>query len=156
MTQKRKVGPGGGDFALNPNRFSGGGGGGKSIITGKKSTVSAKSKKQERRKKGKDLKTYLEQFKKSSPGYVDRRKSSGKPAEKITKKDLAEQVKAEKAREQAAKEAVKKQIAREDRESAERKGKGIDFRKTSNKPSRSPSRMEIEMERTRMRERANK
>ena len=28
MTQKRKVGPGGGDFALNPNRFSGGGGGG--------------------------------------------------------------------------------------------------------------------------------
>ena len=29
MTQKRKVGPGGGDFALNPNRFdySGGGGG---------------------------------------------------------------------------------------------------------------------------------
>jgi hypothetical protein len=27
MTQKRKVGPGGGDFALNPNRFGGGGGG---------------------------------------------------------------------------------------------------------------------------------
>ena len=45
MTQKRKVGPGGGDFALNPNRFSGGGGGGKSIITGKKSTVSKKTKK---------------------------------------------------------------------------------------------------------------
>jgi hypothetical protein len=41
MTQKRKVGPGGGDFALNPNRFSGGGGG-KSIVTGKKSTVSKK------------------------------------------------------------------------------------------------------------------
>ena len=34
MTQKRKVGPGGGDFALNPNRFSGGGGGrsGASIV----------------------------------------------------------------------------------------------------------------------------
>lgn len=46
MTQKRKVGPGGGDFALNPNRFSGGGGGGKSIITGKKSTVSKKPKAQ--------------------------------------------------------------------------------------------------------------
>ena len=43
MTQKRKVGPGGGDFALNPNRFSGGGGG-KSIVTGKKSTVSEKTR----------------------------------------------------------------------------------------------------------------
>ena len=34
MTQKRKVGPGGGDFALNPNRFSGGGSGrsGASIV----------------------------------------------------------------------------------------------------------------------------
>jgi hypothetical protein len=40
MTAKRKVGPGGGDFALNPNRFvGGGGGGGKSIITGRESTV---------------------------------------------------------------------------------------------------------------------
>ena len=38
MNQKRKVGTGGGDFALNPNRFSGGGGC-KSILTGKKSTV---------------------------------------------------------------------------------------------------------------------
>lgn len=27
MTRRRKVGPGGGDFALNPNRFMGGGGG---------------------------------------------------------------------------------------------------------------------------------
>ena len=33
MTRKRKVGPGGGDFALNPNRF--GGGGGLSIGSGK-------------------------------------------------------------------------------------------------------------------------
>ena len=34
MTQKRKVGPGGGDFALNPNRFSGDGSGrsGASIV----------------------------------------------------------------------------------------------------------------------------
>ena len=156
MTQKRKVGPGGGDFALNPNKFSGGGGGGKSIVTGKKSSVSKQAGKKERREKGKDLKTYLEQFKKSSPGYVDRRKSGGKPAAKITKKDLEAQVKAEKAREQAAKDAVKKRIAREDREAAERKGKGLDFRKTRNKPSRAPSRSEIEMERTRMRERENK
>ena len=42
MTRKRMVGPGGGDFALNPNRFSGGGGG-KSIVTGRKSSVSKKS-----------------------------------------------------------------------------------------------------------------
>ncbi len=33
MTQKRKVGPGGGDFALNPNRYSGGGGGGNDTVT---------------------------------------------------------------------------------------------------------------------------
>tara|TARA_R110000787_G_scaffold72697_2_gene162079 strand:- start:20691 stop:21113 length:423 start_codon:yes stop_codon:yes gene_type:complete len=129
---------------------------GKTIVTGKKSTVSKQAGKKERREKGKDLKTYLEQFKKSSPGYVDRRKSGGKPAAKITKKDLEAQVKAEKAREQAAKDAVKKRIAREDREAAERKGKGLDFRKTRNKPSRAPSRSEIEMERTRMRERENK
>lgn len=32
MTQKRKVGPGGGDFALNPNRFGGGGRSGASIV----------------------------------------------------------------------------------------------------------------------------
>jgi|21_taG_2_1085346.scaffolds.fasta_scaffold05692_9 hypothetical protein len=50
MTQKRKVGPGGGDFALNPNRFSGGGGG-KSIVTGKKSSVSKKSKEKLKGKK---------------------------------------------------------------------------------------------------------
>ena len=43
MTQKRKVGPGGGDFALNPNRFSGGGGG-KSIVTGRQSSVSKQTK----------------------------------------------------------------------------------------------------------------
>jgi len=47
MTQKRKVGPGGGDFALNPNRF----GGGKSIVTGRKSSVSKKSKEKLKEKK---------------------------------------------------------------------------------------------------------
>tara|TARA_R110001592_G_scaffold200870_1_gene449794 strand:+ start:805 stop:1080 length:276 start_codon:yes stop_codon:yes gene_type:complete len=58
MTQKRKVGPGGGDFALNPNKFSGGGGG-KSIVTGKKSTVSKKSKeKLEKKKKREKAKQY--------------------------------------------------------------------------------------------------
>jgi hypothetical protein len=50
MTQKRKVGPGGGDFALNPNRF-GGGGGGKSIVTGRKSTVSPKAEEKLKTKK---------------------------------------------------------------------------------------------------------
>ena len=126
-----------------------------SIVTGRKSTVSPKSKKPERRKKGKDLKTWYEQFEKSSPGRVDRRKLTKDAAkankQKITKEDVASHVKATKAREEAAKEAVKKRIAREDREAAERKG--LDFRKTSSKPSRAPSRAEIEMELTKMRER---
>ena len=137
-------------------------GGGKSIVTGKKSSVSKKTKeklkKKERRKKQKNLKEYFEKFEKSSPGMKDRRKPTKAAAkaskQKITKEDIESHVKAEKAREKAAKETVKKNIAREDREAAERKG--LDFRKTGNRPSRSPSRSEIEMELTKMRERAYK
>jgi len=152
-----------GDFAPIWRMGTGGATGGKSIVTGKKSSVSDKAKdklkgKQERREKQKDLKTYLEKFKKSSPGYVDRRKPT-KDAEKankkkITKEDVAGHVKATKEREKVARARVVANIAREDREVAERKG--LDFRKTSNRPSRSPSRSEIEMELTKMREQASK
>ena len=50
MTQKRKVGPGGGDFALNPNRFSGG-----SIVTGRKSRVTKHAQEKLRDKKKEEL-----------------------------------------------------------------------------------------------------
>tara|TARA_R110001599_G_scaffold262369_1_gene462885 strand:+ start:1278 stop:1613 length:336 start_codon:yes stop_codon:yes gene_type:complete len=62
MTQKRKVGPGGGDFALNPNRFSGGGGG-KSIVTGKKSTVSEKTRGPQKKMTKKRLEDATEKIK---------------------------------------------------------------------------------------------
>lgn len=152
-----------GGLGAGGGRTSTGSTGGKSIVTGKKSSVSKKSKnklkgKKERRQKQKDLKTYLEKFKKSSPNYVDRRKPT-KDAEKankkkITKEDVASHVKATKEREKVARARVVAKIAREDREAAERKG--LDFRKTSNRPSRSPSRSEIEMELTKMREQASK
>ena len=58
MTRKRMVGPGGGDFALNPNCFSGGGGG-KSIVTGRKSSVSKKTKEKLKEKKKKEKKEEL-------------------------------------------------------------------------------------------------
>ena len=97
MTQKRKVGPGGGDFALNPNKFVGGAGGGRSG-----SQITAKPKSSMKTKKG-------------EPVTVVKRKRLAEIAKKAERREDNTRKNKAKIQDPKGKEASKKASREEDK-----------------------------------------